>query len=689
MKKYISIAAMMLLAQFSMAQTTDDKTTDLQASAPTLQLGLDGISLGKGNLDAQLIMEIIAEKQREVKIKVVQNLLLNKLAGGGGIIYNYGDNVLRTVIEEKDAAVRTRKIMEATVNLVFVHMMAEYYLKYQDKLYTRGSPNLVNVNATTALRILAKAYLKDSVPVFNGLGEQKLLSEEAVWTRTVVTARQIAAEQKNVLSNKPAEDDVADPEADTYLRSLVLDIAAEVVRHNIRLKDLGLMQISYSRSYEFYNRYLNLTSAATKQAADAIYQDMQDHLITFTDHIGYIYYLATQLTYKNNGINIAKANLAKITTPLTGSPPDFKKAADSLGKIINLLAGHLTKDDTTYAAELKQLTEIAVYLKKAKLMIDGTTTTDGPSTTYADILYTLQADFIPALAKISYRSGALVNLIDELTITERQLSGLLNTILKDKLPEIQQWDKVEPMIQLVSRLYQFDQALTFSDYLKFISETENIFTDDKIKDGLSIINSFVKDYTVIRQNEKGKEVIDFNVESFLVKLSNMRHDRNSALSFLFTVGVNTGYFENALTYHGDNLSSFSFVSEKIGLKWKLYDRAYKMNHNSGEIFEGAFGTKYKRLAPPKEPLISNYHMIFYASGLLYNVVNLKTSGNFNAPLVGTGFGLTFFNALDMNITYAIPILDDRGFGASRLFPLISLNFDILFTEYLSRLGKKH
>ena len=50
-----------------------------EASSPTLQVGLSGLSFQRGDLDAALITQIIAEKQKEVQARLVQNMLLSNI----------------------------------------------------------------------------------------------------------------------------------------------------------------------------------------------------------------------------------------------------------------------------------------------------------------------------------------------------------------------------------------------------------------------------------------------------------------------------------------------------------------------------------------------------------------------------------------------------------------------------------
>ena len=68
-----------------------------------------------------------------------------------------------------------------------------------------------------------------------------------------------------------------------------------------------------------------------------------------------------------------------------------------------------------------------------------------------------------------------------------------------------------------------------------------------------------------------------------------------------------------------------------------------------------------------------------------NVVNLKSKENFNFGLVGANTGITFFNGLEVNISYAIPIIE-RSLSSENSMVIVGL--DIPIFEYIKALNKK-
>lgn len=107
--------------------------------------------------------------------------------------------------------------------------------------------------------------------------------------------------------------------------------------------------------------------------------------------------------------------------------------------------------------------------------------------------------------------------------------------------------------------------------------------------------------------------------------------------------------------------------------------------SEGEVFS-YYGKQYKRLIPPKEPIVSDIHFLLYGSGILYNLVNTGTSSDFNSPLIGAGLGLTFYNNLNMNFTVGKPILSDMPIADAPTY--WGIGFDIDFMEYFKRLRDK-
>ena len=57
-------------------------------------------------------------------------------------------------------------------------------------------------------------------------------------------------------------------------------------------------------------------------------------------------------------------------------------------------------------------------------------------------------------------------------------------------------------------------------------------------------------------------------------------------------------------------------------------------------------------------------------------------------MAGTGVGMTFYNAIDVNLTAAVPVFSNGTMKKSFTYPMYGLSFDIQFVEYLEALNRK-
>ena len=389
----------------------------------------------------------------------------------------------------------------------------------------------------------------------------------------------------------------------SQLKGLILDMVSEAVKQNTHLKDLGLFQTSYSASYNYLNTYVNqdTKTSTSKDDINLLFSDIKKQLDNVCKLIGLAYYATNQMTFRYNTNDISSGTL--LQTTVTSENPNLQPVIDNLKSIINEIIVN-SAGDISIKTDIQELSICKTYLEKAKIMLgDNQTNFEDRAAIISDIIYTIQARFIPLLTKLNYRDPKITETI-VLLIKQNEI---IASKIKMLLPNItNQLEIQDSFIKLLSKVYEFDKAKTYSEYFKLISEIETIFPDDRVKDVLSKVNSFVKDYTVIVKDSSGNEYIDFKVESFLIKLSNMKTYIHKNVEFLFTVGASSGFFGKELIYKGDTLNSFSFISEKIGVKIKLKDKAFWHTRNPGETY--AFGNKvYKKTTPPNEPVISDYH----------------------------------------------------------------------------------
>jgi hypothetical protein len=250
-----------------------------------------------------------------------------------------------------------------------------------------------------------------------------------------------------------------------------------------------------------------------------------------------------------------------------------------------------------------------------------------------------------------------------------------------------------------------DQVLALYDILDEIADEFQY-----VSANFSLLSSFTKfarkhfefNSTILQDGKSVVKDISINIETLILELNSLYNNPNRKVHSIPTwrwgnfikpriflkMGLNTGRFiqENTLAKDdaGNNVKLYDvyYASEKIGFQFNFLDQGYTHSFKQGEPFRyrGEF-TKWKR--PQPDPLLYRIHLEFYASGLLYNLANLKTSKDFNYLVLGTNFGFTFFNGLSASAGIATPI----NVYSSQKNVFLNLSLDIPIIEYLAGLKK--
>jgi hypothetical protein len=668
-------------------------------AAPSLQIGLNGLSFSRGELDARLIMEIIAEKQEEVKLKLVQNMLLGRLEEAGGSVYAFADDIVKNILTENDTELRTRKIIESSVNLSFSVALTKYFLE------------IANSNDQSYIVLLAETFGISSITA-------STVSQITSYVRTNTTTS----------TGRSTSAFFQDENSLPFL-VLMLDMSSEVVRSNTKLKELGMSGFSYGSSYFNLNEYLalspfnstitlasinskNITAARVAsdagnpedlitiryRLAQALHTSLSNKLNELVDYIGLIHYLISQresVLDKKNISSFSYNAFLGLLQPVFGSntadykigaiPTDFKqhyKETIEWLKILNLNA--LITANPTLKNELAKVSRYILYLERIVSLQSVTTTVPRE---YSDVLYHISTSIVPALTELSHLDAGLV----KATITLERANILLQAALLERYSNKSFLTDTnnKMFLKLLSVMYEFDKLKTYSDYVNFLGDVADLMPDDRLRATITSIVSFVNEFALIKQNDEGQDYIDFKVESFLLKLQQIKYDKWSPFEFLLTVGTNSAnFYKNPVLVDSENIYNYSFVSEKIGVKCKILDFKYVNSHGKGDTYTYLFKT-YKRLVPPKEPAISNVHLLAYGSGILYNLANVGTTKDFNSPMLGAGAGITFFNNLDFNLSIGLPIIKGQHFKENYSQPFWNMGFDIQFTEYITKLKERN
>lgn len=789
MKKY-------LLILFALVAFVQSKAQDIH-EAPSLQVGLSGIKLSKGDLDPELISEIIAEKQKEVKVKLIKNMLLNKLGVDNGLFYAYIDQSIEILTTEKDEDTRVKNLLENTVNLSFVVGYAEYYLQTLKK----DSPEWKSI------RELALSY-----GISDSLFENDKLSLKDF---AKINYRKTVSKKSNIKTDKNYI-----IEQNNKFVGIIIDLFAEVIRQNEQLKTLGILRTNYLQNYLSMNSYISLVDEKVNEklgpklnalndllnsnrylserttldkiqkslevnqiqtldsttkgklelytnSLKTVLNEIRKILISKNEELQLIGYSANQnyrfLTMKSGGFyNYVKEQYnIDAQEILSGTNTSLKEQYSMLqwyldskikSKFYNNSFSKRTLADAIF---IQTKANLDIYLKYLGLIKSLST----KGNDWNEILKTISNNFTCGKAKdladsmmvqydrarkeitdISKLSQSEIkdieqinSFIDKLRFAELNRYEYMQAYEKELKPAFARMGKYSldflkmnnsmfslincikkqaetdlarvninlnlSFIKLLSTIDEFDHVSTYATFLNHLSDAGDVFSDEEMRKSINRVISFIRSYIKVDEDKNGKISLNLDVEGFLYSLQKTPYNHFRPIEFHLTVGANTTSFsKNLITKTDDTIRNYSFIGEKIGIKFKLWDCKYVRSFGKGETFTYwkflhwwlpiPVKVNYVRNRPPKEPAISNIHLLAYGSGILYNLVNTGTTKSFNSPLVGVGVGITFFNDLDFNVSWGKPILINKPFNDSSVPSFLNVGFDIQFIEYYNRLNQK-
>jgi len=298
-------------------------------------------------------------------------------------------------------------------------------------------------------------------------------------------------------------------------------------------------------------------------------------------------------------------------------------------------------------------------------------------------------------------------------IKDNTLTADLNAIKQLAIRLKATTDKSIPLLQFYSNLKKSDYkdfTLTKDQYyaLKFITidflkVAKNQFKNDVVA---TVIN-FMLENTLLEYAEGGQNIqttekdatsadrgyLYIDIEAVISAVSQHfkpSDKKGKYVQLFFSIGTNQASFlhTNTLTTNEQNLpkslGNLYYATEKLGLKWKIWNEKYRRSFAPGETYTYYSSTLNSWKRPQPKPAISDIHLMVYSSGLLYNLVNLKSNDSFNYAIAGTGLGITFFNGLALNVGIACPYTDKR-FNSRNMF--VNFGIDIPIIDYLSALTK--
>lgn len=171
------------------------------------------------------------------------------------------------------------------------------------------------------------------------------------------------------------------------------------------------------------------------------------------------------------------------------------------------------------------------------------------------------------------------------------------------------------------------------------------------------------------------DVIKLDIVNLLktIKSENERYpDKSSHFSPIIDVGMNYAVLPDKNVIMGvDSIFYVGYVGEKVGISY-----VWELGFCNSEI------GKIERSISCDKPLLSRIGWDLFASGILYNLANLKTDQNFQRIVVGTGVSLHYGNGLTARLSPGLAIENQKRRSA-----LIQISFDVSLFEYLKEIGE--
>ena len=133
--------------------------TALSQQSPTLAVGLETLTLKKGDIDVEALTAIIMEKQRELKHEALRRFMLSMFPESNYTTKYYVQNCLNILLYETNPQVIEKEILELTTNYALavgiatvlhkdndstLRFINQEYLKYTDNTFSTASKLLTH-----------------------------------------------------------------------------------------------------------------------------------------------------------------------------------------------------------------------------------------------------------------------------------------------------------------------------------------------------------------------------------------------------------------------------------------------------------------------------------------------------------------------------------------------------------------
>ncbi len=112
------------------------------ATPPSLAVGLSGLAGERGNIDVELLTEIISQKQEELKKEGIRRIMNKEVLNHSYALWDFTNHSLEMLLYSKDKKAIEKELAEYATNMVLVFGFAEAYLQAS---YQLGNKQLLGV----------------------------------------------------------------------------------------------------------------------------------------------------------------------------------------------------------------------------------------------------------------------------------------------------------------------------------------------------------------------------------------------------------------------------------------------------------------------------------------------------------------------------------------------------------------
>ncbi len=496
-----------------------------------------------------------------------------------------------------------------------------------------------------------------------------------------------------------------DSKSQYALNVLLIDLFFDVLLNTEQVAGLGFYTSESSvnyRQYQLGNKYINYTNANPNTALTAALKKLYARVLGEVHLLFKTYTLIHDIAQKELSIS----QMLKLYAPYHNDTSFDKACNEILG-----LQANLSKFNTTvkgsFSLDSLILETNELFTRIKQISFDITSLKKDSSQFIAsgykndDLLYFSRKAY-PTITKLSFvLNGVDKSYVNYLDTVYRYLLytniNYLNSQLMKQNSALayQKVNAFSDFVSLLTNLNDLDKASSYEAILNIIQNAGAIYGNPSQVKAINCFVNNIEKYTTINTQ---KNEIYVDVESIILAIYNRyANQENHRLDFYFSLGLNQSFslgsgFKNIAL---DTLNTLGFAAEKIGLKLKLINFKNIRSYEPGEEAPIIFCVKKKIKdgeVRSRVPIVSDIHALLFGSGLLYNIVNTKTSTQFSSYLLGFGLGVSLYNGLDAHICVNYPLGVDAPFREvflpSNQFQLFTFSFDIKLGEYLAALAKK-